>query len=292
MSNDQLSLYDESSWASESEWRSDSDHTSNTWTESIVTHPIELESGMILERGMSYAELFTESGEPTVGLVPDRFGYLTLPHSRGVFLNPIPRSSTLSKICANICGGALERVDFHNLQNRTCVGVFFIAAEDAMNFIKFSRAQGGVYWGGTGILSGVEPIPRVKGGHEIVKPSVGRGIISGATRCLLVIGVLEFITAEILDSLVKAQSRNISVEIQEIRFFVSGGQRCVVVTMGTIGTALGAELMLRSDDNFAECIFDYVRDPCEGALEELAVRWDRERCEDHSRGISIRRSAA
>jgi hypothetical protein len=62
----------------------------------------------------------------------------------------------LEAILTNVRGGALERVDFHDHQGRTCVGIFFIAAEEAMKFIKFCKAQGGVYWSGSGIVSKVE----------------------------------------------------------------------------------------------------------------------------------------
>lgn len=71
---------------------------------------------------------------------------------------PIPPSATLASICANIRGGALERIDFHNAQNRTCVGFFFISAEEAMRYIKYTRSFGGVYWAGTGVVSAVSPL--------------------------------------------------------------------------------------------------------------------------------------
>ena len=72
---------------------------------------------------------------------------------------PIPPNATLASICANIRGGALERVDFHNAENRTCVGLFFISAEEAMRYIKYSRSFGGVYWAGTGVVSAVSFLP-------------------------------------------------------------------------------------------------------------------------------------
>jgi hypothetical protein len=248
-----------------------------------VTYPAEPGSAIILKPSRNYDRLFTELGKPASRLVPDQYGHFTLKNSRGVLLDPIPCQSTLSTICANIRGGALERVEIRNLQNRTCVCIFFIAAEDAIRFIMFSRAYGGVYWGGTGIFSDVQPIQRHQGGHQIVKQNVAKGIMSGATRCILVISVPEIFTAEMIEHLVKTQSGNATVEAREIEF-MGCGARCMIVTMGAIETAMGAKRLLESDKRFRGCSFDFVRDPCEGKLEELAVKWMSQKQEDQSAG--------
>jgi len=104
----------------------------------------------------NYAAYFDELGASYSPGTSDRFGHAILQNSRGVFLKPIPSSATLASICDNIRGGALERVDFHDFQGRTCVGVYFISAEEAMKYIKFCREQGGVYWPESGTVSNVE----------------------------------------------------------------------------------------------------------------------------------------
>lgn len=73
-----------------------------------------------------------------------------LEHSRGVFLKNIPANSTVASIVKQIRGGRIERVDFINHQNRTCVGIFFVLAIDAERFIKYVRRLGGVYWNDNG----------------------------------------------------------------------------------------------------------------------------------------------
>jgi hypothetical protein len=240
----------------------------------------KLETNIHISERTDYGLYFHVNGAPITPLVTDRFNYAILPHSRAVFLNPIPHTSDLSAICSNIRGGALERIDFHNFQGRTCVGVFFITAEDAMKYIRFCRRHGGIYWGGTRVVSTVQTIPRGKGGHEIVKINVAKGIKEGATRCLIITGLPEFVTADHLTKLVKTQSRNVKVEIESVEFFYRERHKCVVLRMGTIGTALGARLVLSGTSPLKNCGFDFVKDPCEGNLQELEVKWNRERYED------------
>jgi hypothetical protein len=245
-----------------------------------VSYSRELEKNIPVYKRTEYGLYFHTNGAPVSRLSNDRFNYPILPHSRAVFLNPIPCTSDLSTICSNIRGGALERIDFHNFQDRTCVGVFFITAEDAVKYIKFCRRQGGVYWGGTGIISNVQAIPRGKGGHEIVKLNVAKGIKEGATRCLIVKGLPECVTANYLSGLVKTQSRNVKVEVEAVEFFYREKVRYAVLRMGTIGTALGARLVLSGTSLLKYCGFGFARDPCEGSLQDLRVKWNRERTQD------------
>jgi hypothetical protein len=84
------------------------------------------------------------------------YGSSILPNSRGVFLKNIPPFVSVVDIIPQIRGGRIERVDFQNHQNRTCVGVFFVLAEHAERYIKYIRRGRGVYWASVGIVSPVE----------------------------------------------------------------------------------------------------------------------------------------
>jgi hypothetical protein len=235
-------------------------------------------SRILLQPGICYTQHFLPSGLPTTGLELDRFGFPILPHSRGVFLKSIPAFTTVTDIVRQIRGGAIERVDFHNNQNRTCVGVYFVLASDAERYIKFTRKVGGVYWKDCGMISTVEAIPRAKGGHEAIKNNVARGIREEqATRCLLIENLPAGCKELMLRDQIKRQSASLSVEFDDV---VMLGDRMALVKMASIGTALGARLKLRGVKFYRDCRYRFVRDDCEGSLQELQARWARERLDD------------
>ncbi|KAA8911469.1 hypothetical protein FN846DRAFT_1019622, partial [Sphaerosporella brunnea] len=213
-----------------------------------------------------YPSLFTVDGHSLgVNIGEDRFGYRVLPNSRGAFIKPIPVWSTLESILENVAGGALERVDFHEFQGRTCCGIFFISAHEAMKFVKYCKAMGGIYWAGCGIVSRVEAIPRSKGGHEPIKLNVGKGIFAGATRCLRVRNLPNNVDIELLKAQVKNQSSFISAQIESLCLIPENSTTrptfTAILRMATIGTALGARMRLRSLRYYHECDLDFLHDP-------------------------------
>ncbi|KAF8536364.1 hypothetical protein BDD12DRAFT_890400 [Trichophaea hybrida] len=236
-----------------------------------------------------YGRLFHESGLAVEAFNMDRFGFTILPNSRGAFIKPIPAWATLEMICANIRGGALERVDFHNSEGRTCVGIYFICAREAMHFIKYCKAQSGIYWAGCGIVSqaSVEAIPRIKGGHEPIKINVSKGIREGATRVLRIDNLPNNINLEKLQKQIKSQSKHVAAEIETIQIIPQSAalhpKYTGFVRMSTIGTALGAHLKLKSLRYYKECRFVFMPDPCEASLEELKEKWNNERYWDSTR---------
>ncbi|KAI5848348.1 hypothetical protein BZA05DRAFT_420238 [Tricharina praecox] len=229
-----------------------------------------------------YATYFDSFGASLDTWPSSRFGRASLKNSRGVFLKPIPVTATLAAICDNIRGGALERVDFHDYQGRTCVGAFFVVAEEAAKYVKFCREQGGVYWAHNGIVSTVEAIPRAKGGHEPIKVDVSRGILrEGATRCLRVCNLPNTVDVELLKFQVRTQSRNVLAEVESLRLIpetnLAAPTFTMFLNMATIGTALGAKLRLQSLKYYADCSFEFLPDPVEGSLEDLGYTWACER---------------
>lgn len=243
--------------------------------------PSDLASTMHPRTPTDYPAMFREDGAPAENYKEDRFGFTILPNSRGAFINPIPAYSTLEQVCENIRGGALERVDFHDYQGRTCVGFFFISAEEAMRYIKFCNQQGGVYWAGTGLVSKVEAIPTGKGGHEPIKANVSKGIREGATRCLKICHLPNNIDVELLKAQIKNQSRNVVAEIETIHMVPENPGSHPTFTgfirMATIGTALGARLRLANLAYYKNCTFEFLPDPCAGTLEELTHKWNTEK---------------
>ena len=110
-----------------------------------------------------YTHNFMPDGAPFEGYTSLHLNMMQiLSNSRGVFLKNIPKTVEVADITRQIRGGRVERIDFQNNQNRTCVGVFFVLASEAEKFIKFVRRRchhGGVYWGSAGIVSQVDVCP-------------------------------------------------------------------------------------------------------------------------------------
>ncbi|KAF8244360.1 hypothetical protein K440DRAFT_666818 [Wilcoxina mikolae CBS 423.85] len=223
----------------------------------------------------TYTPSFTPSGDPTSGLTKSHFNTFILPNSRGVFLKNIPMWTRVSDIIPQIRGGRVERVDFQNHQNRTCVGVFFVLAEHAERYIKDLRRSGGVYWRDVGIISPVEAIPRAKGGHEPIKPNIAKAIRGeDATRILIVSHLPPGTREDVLMEQIRKQTSNLTVEFEDVS--ICEGSRTAVIKMSSIGTALGARLRLQRAKWYEGCTFAWGVDECEGSLDELRGRWERE----------------
>lgn len=122
-------------------------------------HPSAAAAAVAAAGGWKYTANFRPDGAPIEGYAAPHMSMQILSNSRGVFLKNIPKTVEVADITRQIRGGRVERIDFQNNQNRTCVGVFFVLAGEAEQFIKFVRRKcplSGVYWDSAGILSHVE----------------------------------------------------------------------------------------------------------------------------------------
>lgn len=235
----------------------------------------------VLARPNPYAAHFTATGMPIEGTTLSHLQTPILPNSRGVFLKHIPAFTTLASLAPQLRGGRIERIDFHNHQHRTCVGVFFVLAAHAEAYIKHVRRLRlpGAYWAGVGSASPVEAIPRAKGGHEPVKANVARAIRDeGATRVLVIDGLPAGTDAALLVRQVQRQSAALRVAIESVD--VDGARGRAVVRMASVGTALGARMRLQGVAWYRGCRFSFGEDECEGDLTALGERWEAERRRD------------
>lgn len=222
---------------------------------------------------LSYKKFFAPSGHHLeVDIAP--FNPLQLRYSRGIFFKSIPQGATLASITEMLRGGGIERIDFHPLAPRgstLTAGIYFIRAEDAFKYLAAAR----IILGPNSILQ----IPREKGGCELIKLNVGQGISwEGATRGIRVSNLPSGWTLKELEEVIKRQSKGVRVEIEKILILCgkegSGGKNSEVeIWMASIGTALGTRLQMRREDRWRSCRFAWVRDPCEGDIEEVAFKW-------------------
>jgi len=191
----------------------------------------------------------------------------------------IPPTATLASICANIRGGAVERISFR--VGTPVAHVYFISVEEAANYIQFCRAQGGVYWAGANrAVSTVDEIPASKGGHRPVPAAIVRRIREeGATRCLRVWNLPNTIGVGLLMDQLRNQSRGAAEQIEGLQLVPEQGRTTfsALLRMASIGTAIATRERLQRFRYYAGCTYQSIPDPTEGSLEDLACRWSRER---------------
>lgn len=211
------------------------------------------------------------------------------PHGRGILIKNLPPDLTLAELGTHLGGGPLERIDFHDGECRTVVGIYFISRDDAARYRDVVNQNNGICWGG-GVVPGrsiyiprsfVDVIPSRKGGHEPIKPNVVMAMESeGATRCLEITGLPSWVNREKLLSMISRQSKAI---MPAVEYCVVGrdptmkhlGLKAAIVRMASLGTALGARLCLRDRKGFNHIAFRFLPDPCQFVdLELLIAKWD------------------
>jgi hypothetical protein len=86
---------------------------------------------------------------------------------------------------------------------------------------------------------------------------------------------------ELLKSQIKNQSTHVSAELESLYLVPEVATTRPTFTaflrMATIGTALGARLRLASLRYYQDCQIEFMMDPCERDLEELALKWNAEK---------------
>ncbi|KAH0603358.1 uncharacterized protein H6S33_007680 [Morchella sextelata] len=211
------------------------------------------------------------------------------PHGRGILIKNLPPDLTLAELGTHLGGGPLERIDFHDGESRTVVGIYFISRDDAARYRDAVNQNRGICWGG-GVVPGrsihiprsfVEVIPSRKGGHEPIKPNVVMAMESeGATRCIEITGLPSWINKEKLLAMISRQSKAI---MPAVEYCVVGrdpmmrhlGLKAAVIRMASLGTALGARLCLRDRKGFNHIGFRFLPDPCQFVdLGLLIAKWD------------------
>lgn len=211
------------------------------------------------------------------------------PHGRGILIKNLPPDLTLAELGTHLGGGPLERIDFHDGECRTVVGIYFISRDDAARYRDAVNQNRGICWGG-GVVPGrsihiprsfVDVIPSRKGGHEPIKPNVVMAMESeGATRCLEITGLPSWVNREKLVSMISRQSKAI---MPAVEYCVVGrdptmthfGLKTAIVRMASLGTALGARLCLRDRKGFNQIAFRFLPDPCQFVeLGLLIAKWD------------------
>lgn len=195
---------------------------------------------------------------------------------RGVIIKHLPVGITLARICRNVAGGKVERIDFQDGEDRAVVGIYFVNPEAAHNYWHYVNANGGINWGGTR-RSFVDLIPAHMGGSERIKQNVQSALDSeAATRCLKITGVSSRLVRGRLMSDIIHQSKNIRPAFESCditRVGASRSRRLAVVRMGSIGTALGARLVLSRNPYYQNTTYKFLPDPCDRGLETLGAQW-------------------
>ncbi|KAI5838273.1 hypothetical protein DFP73DRAFT_617411 [Morchella snyderi] len=211
------------------------------------------------------------------------------PHGRGILIKNLPPDLTLAELGTHLGGGQVERIDFHDGESRTVVGIYFISRDDAACYRDAVNQNRGICWGG-GIVPGrsihiprsfVDIIPSRKGGHEPIKPNVVMAMESeGATRCLEITGLPSWVNKEKLLEMISRQSKAI---MPAVEYCAVGrdpmmkhlGLKVAVIRMASLGTALGARLCLRDRKGFNHIGFRFLPDPCQFVdLGLLIAKWD------------------
>jgi hypothetical protein len=191
----------------------------------------------------------------------------------------IPPTVTLASICANIRGGAVERINFR--VGSPVAHVYFISAEEATNYVQLCRAQGGVYWAGANrAVSTVDEIPASKGGYRPVRAAIARRIREeGATRCLRVWNLPNTVGVGLLMDQLRDQSRGAAEQVEGLQFVPEpgGSTFSAFLRMASIAAAIAAREKLQRFRYYVGCTYQFIPDPTEGSLDDLACRWSRER---------------
>lgn len=197
---------------------------------------------------------------------------------RGVIIKSLPEGISLMRICENIRGGQIERIDFREGEGRCVAGVYFVHEASAEAYYNYVKAKEGIYWGGKA-RSYVERIPESMGGGEKIKQNIQTAILQeGATRCMTVRNLPKSCSPHQVIYDICSQSRHIRPAIeffQMTRTFPHNpeSKQEALIHMGSVGTALGARLMLRRNKFYQGTIVDFNPDPCGGPLESLGEKW-------------------